>query len=174
MAEPRSSRARFGAMVVVALLACAVGGAFVFSMRGSRAPTAGGMVTAPSASGVPAVSPRLPSSIATTAVAAPDPPKVTDVEITIDAMPKDAKVMDGARELGTAPGPFTLKAGAPVTLTVAGEGLQESRCHPHADHADHRAGDPGESRPRQRVVKGGAGKGKPISSDLESFDTNNK
>ena len=164
----RSSRARIGAMLAVAVLALAVGGAVVFSMR-ARRDVSTGTVAAPSSSlGVAAV-------ISPTVVPVPSAPalepKVQDVEVTIEVTPKEAKVMDGTRELGAAPGPFLLKVGAPVTLTVVAKGYK-NRDLTMTPTSRTTVPIILERQAAATVVKGGGGKGKPISSDLENFDNN--
>ncbi|HSO39319.1 MAG TPA: hypothetical protein VLT33_42625, partial [Labilithrix sp.] len=160
---PRTSRARLGAMAAVVLLACAVTGAFVMGMRKPHEKGTAGLVAAPSAEAA------LPPS------AAPPPSVIVKpaelVTITLDATPKDAKIMQGAKELGAAPGPFSFPAGAPVTLTVVAKGFksQELTLTPTASTAMPVSLE--KLAAPIATAKGPAGKGKPISSDLENFDT---
>jgi serine/threonine protein kinase len=167
VAPARSTRARVGALVAVALLACSVGAAFLVSTRAAHEEPKG-VVTSPSSSAAAIVAP-----VPTVASAAAVETKVAEVEVTVDVTPKGATVMDGARELGPAPGPFRLKVGAPVTLTVSAKGYKNRDI---TITPDARTTLPItlEKQSAAPVVKAAGGKGKPISSDLENFDTTNK
>ena len=91
-----------------------------------------------------------------------------DVAIRIEGAPKDAKVLAGTRELGVVPGPFTLKAGAPVTLTIVAKGWKSREVSvTPTSNATLQVGL--EKAPAVQAGKP-AGKGQPISSELENFD----
>jgi serine/threonine-protein kinase len=122
---PRRSRAKLGIGIVAAVaLLVGVGGGFVF-LRGSHAASAGtGIVVPPASTPTPPATTTATSSATSTGAGASDPAPVADVELRIEGAPKDAVVKEGTRELGAAPGPFKLKAGVPVTLTVSAKGYK--------------------------------------------------
>lgn len=159
----RRPRSRVGLIgVVVASLALLVGiGAMTLVMRGRR-PDTGGLVSGPSA---PVPSGGAVAPPATTAAVSAAP--VTDVELRIEGAPKDAKVLVGTRELGVAPGPFTVKINEPLTLTVSAKGFKSRDVSVTPTAAttlqvalDKQVAAPGKGGP----------KGQTISSDLEGFD----
>jgi len=121
----RRSRAKLGVGIVAAVaLLVGIGGGFVL-LRGSHAASAGaGIVAPPTSTPTTTATTTATSSATSTGAGASDPPPVADVELRIEGAPKDAVVKEGARELGVAPGPFKLKAGVPVTLTVTAKGYK--------------------------------------------------
>jgi serine/threonine-protein kinase len=158
----RGARSRGGLVAVVAVGALVVGAVLVFAFvrRGSEPvkPTVG-IVAMPSA---PASS--APVELAVTAPSSTAP---SDVMLRIEGAPKDAKVAAGSRELGTAPGPFSVKANEPITLTVTAKGWKprDVTVTPSASTTL--------QVPLDKVgaPAGKAGpKGQTISSDLEGFD----
>ena len=127
VAPVRRSRARLG-VAVVAVLGLVVGAVVAFSvLRGPATASAGRGIVGPATtratagSGVASSAPT--AGTAATSATIIDAP-IPDVELRIEGAPKDAVVKDGARELGIAPGPFKLKSGAPVTLTVSAKGFK--------------------------------------------------
>ena len=130
MTPARRSRARLGIVVVAALASLiGVGGGFVL-LRGSHTASAGTGIVAPPAS-TSTTSTTTTTTATSTATSATgtgagtsEPAPVADVELRIEGAPKDAVVKEGTRELGVAPGPFKLKAGVPVTLTVSAKGFK--------------------------------------------------
>ena len=168
VAPVRSSRKRVGLFIGVALAAFALGaGVLVLGVRsGHKENTSTGIVAAAAAvsvvtstpSGDPSGDPRGASA-----------PIGEEVQVTIDATPKGAKVMDGDRELGIAPGPFKMKSGATVVLTLTAKGYKNREV---AVTPTSRMTLPItlEKQGAATIVKGGGGTGKPISSELENFD----
>lgn len=170
LSPARSSRARLGA-VVVAALAVAVAAAFAFGLRTSR--------DGEKQAGLVAVTAAVASSPLS---AAPSPSATSTapalVAITLETTPKDAKVLQGARELGAAPGPFSFEVGAPVTLTVVAKGFKNHDVTLTPSTATTMT--VALEKTATAAVAGsakadaGAGKGKPIPSDLENFDPTSK
>ena len=162
--QGRSSRARLGLLVGVAVAACSLGAALLVLGLRSGPATSTGMVAHPAVGTV--VASAQPSASA----ASTGEPIAEEVEVTIESTPKDAKVMDGARELGVAPGPFKMKTGSTVVLTLLAKGYKSREV---AITPTSRTTLP-ITLERQgaapTVVTGAGGKGKPISSDLENFD----
>jgi serine/threonine-protein kinase len=115
-------RSHVWAIVAIAALAAAVGAAgLVFVLRKPAAPVDAGpsvgiVQATPAARAAGSATPAKPSA---TAPAAP-----TDVEVRIDGAPAGAKVLADGKELGTAPGPFKLKPGVAVKLTVTAKGYK--------------------------------------------------
>jgi serine/threonine-protein kinase len=163
VAPARSSRSRIGLLALVAFGALLVGAVLVVVVvpgRQAVRPVAG-VVSTPSA---PASS---TAPVATEAAVVPSSAPAADVELRIEGAPKDARVAAGARELGAAAGPFTVKAGEPITLTVTAKGWKprDVTVTPTASTTlqvtlDKVAAAPGKVGP----------KGPTISSDLEGFD----
>jgi eukaryotic-like serine/threonine-protein kinase len=117
VAPPKGGAARILAVVGVAILACAIGaGAITFAMK-KPAHSATAVVQQPAAT------PSTPSAM-------PSPPpeaketKKEEVELRVDATPKDATVLVDGKEVGTAPGPFTVKNGTPIKVTVTAKGYK--------------------------------------------------
>ncbi len=127
--------------------------------RNATTPIAGGLVAAPSvavSTAAPAVSsaPGVPSNV-----------PAALVELRIEGAPKDAKVTAGTRELGVAPGPFSVPTGEPLTLTVSAKGWKprDVSVTPSANATLQVVLE------KQTAGKVGP-KGQTISSDLEGFD----
>ena len=165
----RSSRMRVGLLAVVAIGALLAGVLLVvgFVRSGPHAVRpAVGVVATPSA---PASS-AAPAGTMTAALPSSAPAPAVDVELRIDGAPKDAKVTVGNRELGAAPGPFAVKAGEPITLTVSAKGWKprDVTVTPTASTTLQVTLD------KQVATSGTSGKvgpkGQTISSDLEGFD----
>jgi serine/threonine-protein kinase len=162
--QPRRSRTRSGA-VAAALLGLLAVGAFVFAMKhrspDERAMPSGGIVASAASSVAPA-----PSS-------SPAPPavetKVEDVDVRVEGAPKEAVVKDGLRELGTAPGPFKLKAGSPVTLTISAKGYKPREL-PLTPTASTSVQVTLETQPIATTKPAGP-KGQPVNKELEGFDS---
>ena len=174
IAPARRSRARFGAIAAVVVLGLLVGGAVVTTLGGRRS-TSGAGLTATSAASYATNATGASSSasaLATASAAASGASGATaqneDVAIRIEGAPKDAKVLAGTRELGVVPGPFTLKAGAPVTLTIVAKGWK-SREVSVTPTSNATLQVVLEKAPAVQAGKP-AGKGQPISSELENFD----
>jgi serine/threonine protein kinase len=159
----RRSRARLG-IAIAACVGLLVGVGAVFAMaRGPRAST----VTSGSGTGIvgPAGS-TVATGVSTgsgTATATATHTSIDDeVELRIEGAPKDAVVKDGTRELGVAPGPFKLKSGAHVTLTVSAKGFKpkDVEVTPTAN-----------STARVTLERQGrvTPAGQPINKDLEGF-----
>lgn len=170
---PARSRARVGALVV-AMLAVVVGGAVLVTVSrgagpraasgaGTTAQTAAAASAGPSAALAPSAAP--PST-------ASEPAPVADVEVRIEGAPSGATVQRDGHELGPAPGPFKVKPGSPVTLTVNAKGYKprDVSVTPTGNTSVKVAM---EKQPPAAAAKTGSGKGK-IDSDLENFDTNSK
>lgn len=165
---PARSQARRGVIAALAAgVALLVGGGLV--LEALRRGEPGGTVATPSAPPSMAAAPSLPSASspsATSVVTAASAAPIADVEIRIEGAPKDAKVVAGGRELGVAPGPFTVKAGEPVTFTVSAKGFKPRDV----------AATPTSSTTLQVVLeKQGAAVGKvgttpTLSKDLEGFE----
>lgn len=125
IAPPRRSRARLWVALFAAALGLATASAMVFSAR--KAPTAdvtaagNGSTRATASAAAIATTTTTPSAAPSAASAEV---KAADVDVRIEGAPKGAIVKDGTRELGAAPGPFKVKAGAPVTLTVSAKGFK--------------------------------------------------
>jgi serine/threonine-protein kinase len=158
-----SHRSRVGLVVAVAVFALGLGALVVVIALGHKpdSPKAAGLTSAPTAL-VPAT-----SALATTPSAAPSIAPASDVELRVEGAPKDARVSVGNKELGVVPGPFTVKANEPLTLTVSAKGWKsrDVSVTPTAPSATievalEKQGPPAKVGP----------KGKPISSDLEGFD----
>ncbi len=160
---PRGSRPRLGLLALVAAGALLVGGVLVVAVArpgdGAPKPTTG-IVSAP----------RAPASSAQSGVSVPLVPSnvpATAVELRIEGAPKDAKVTVGSRELGITPGPFTVTANEPLTLTVSAKGWKsrDVAVTPTASTTIQVALE------KQAATAGKVGpKGQTISSDLEGFD----
>ena len=162
VAPARGSRTRIGLLALVATGALLVGAVLVVAVArprdGAPKPTTG-IVSAPGApasgaaqSGVPVV----PSNVPATAV-----------ELRIEGAPNDAKVTVGSRELGNTPGPFTVTANEPITLTISAKGWKsrDVAVTPTASTTIQVALE------KQAATAGKVGpKGQTISSDLEGFD----
>jgi serine/threonine protein kinase len=126
----RRSRAWIGALAaaLIAMTLLAVG-AFVLTAVRHRTEqkTVATALIAPTTSSVAMVAP-VPSPAASTSSsesrATGADAGLEDVEIRIEGAPKGAVVKEGARELGPAPGPFKLKPGTAVTLTVVARGYK--------------------------------------------------
>jgi serine/threonine protein kinase len=126
VAPARRSRTRAG-VAIVAALGLVVGAAVAVSVLRTRpAATAGGGIvataTTSAATGTAAGTPSGTSATATFAGSVDAP--TDDVDVRVEGAPKDALVKLGSRELGLAPGPFKLRAGALVTLTVIAKGFK--------------------------------------------------
>jgi serine/threonine-protein kinase len=103
------------------------------------------------------------------AAALPHPVPIEDVKVRVDGAPAGAVVTADGRELGAAPGPFTMKNGAETKLVVSAKGYRAKEVTVKAAPdlvvtvaLDRQAG-AGGAKP--------AGKGKGIHSDLEGFDS---
>jgi hypothetical protein len=98
------------------------------------------------------------------------PLKHDSFEIRIEGAPKDAKVMAGAVELGVAPGPFTMKGGEPVTVTVVAKGYKpkELSLTPTANATLQVALEKQAAAPTGKA--GGGSKGPAVNPELEGFD----
>jgi serine/threonine protein kinase len=171
-APARRSRARTGA-IAVALLGVLAAGAFVFALQHRSSDNGPTAALVPS-TGASAVTPSAVVSTPSTATgatgatgAAVVEAKVEDVEIRIEGAPKGAIVKDGPRELGAAPGPFTLRAGSPVTLTIVAKGYKprELPLSPTASTSVQVTLD----KQPAAVVKTGP-KGQAVNKELEGFD----
>ena len=164
VAPPRT-RARLGLLALVAAGALVVGSVIAVAVvrpgRSGAKPTTG-VVSTPSAAASTA------ATATATATTAPSVAPAVDVEIRIEGAPKDAKVMVGSRELGVAPGPFTVKPNEPVTLTVSAKGWKphDVTVTPTASTTTLQV-----ALEKQAATAGKVGpKGQTISSDLEGFD----
>ena len=165
VAPTRGSRMRVGLVAVVAAGALLVGAVVVVAVArpgGAAVRPALGVVATPD---VPASSTAPPSTSTTAAV--PTSLPAADVELRIEGAPKDAKVAVGGRERGAATGPFSVKAGEPIMLTVSAKGwkTRDVSVTPTASTTLQITLD------RQGANAGKVGpKGQTISSDLEGFD----
>ena len=159
VAPSRGARPRVGLLALVAAGALLVGGVLVVAVarpgQSALKPTTG-IVSAPSAPASSVAPPAVPSNVPATAV-----------QLRVEGAPKDAKVAAGTRELGVAPGPFTVTADEPITLTVSAKGWKprDVAVTPTANTTLQVALE------KQGATAGKVGpKGQPISSDLEGFD----
>jgi hypothetical protein len=173
IAPSRRSRARFGAIAAVVVLGLLVGGAVMVTLGGGRS-TKGAGLTAGAGPGPGTVGASVTASASSSPTAAAASVAVAtahseDVEIRIEGAPKDARVLLGARELGVVPGPFTLKAGAPVTLTIVAKGWKSRELPVTPTSSTTLQVALEKSGPAVQAGKPGA-KGQPISSELENFD----
>jgi hypothetical protein len=118
-------RARVWAFAAIGLagVLAAAGGIASLARARATATAGGGIVQSASIATAPTVASASPSAIPTPSASA-TPPKKDTAAITIDGAPKGAKVSSGGKELGEAPGPFALKAGEKVTLTVSAKGYK--------------------------------------------------
>jgi hypothetical protein len=162
VAPARRSRARMGA-VIVAVLGLSVGAAVAFTvLRGPRTAAAGTGIVAPSTTSATTGAGTATVTATATATTVAEVP-IPEVELRIEGAPKDAVVKDGARELGVAPGPFKLKSGAPVTLTVSAKGFKPKDVQVT----------PTSSSTLRVVLERQGGRatptGQPINKDLEGF-----
>jgi hypothetical protein len=153
--------------VAAGLLAVVAAVVIVVTMREPAKP-------AVSAASAAAPASALPSSVTTTTSeppAAPEAPVAEEVKVRIDGTPAGAIVSADGKELGAAPGPFTMKNGAETKLVVTAKGYKtkELTVKPAPDLVvnvalDRQAGG-------GAAGKSGPGKGKGIHSDLEGFDS---
>ncbi len=117
-ARPRSRALALGGVAVVALLVGA--GAFAVAMNGKKKPdgTLAASASVPVATSV-AVSTAAPSA-STVLLPAPK----DEVDLKIDGAPEGAVVSANGVELGPAPGPFKVKPGAPLKVTLTAKGYK--------------------------------------------------
>jgi eukaryotic-like serine/threonine-protein kinase len=165
---PRASRTPLVVGVGGALVLALVAAVALVSLRGPRAETSqAGLTSQPSSpdaaaplapSGAPSGAPSVAPS-----VASKEDPR--EVSVTISGAPPGAKIALGDKDLGPGPGPFKVRAGAPVKLTISAKGYKprEVSITPTEDVTlpgalDRQAGTPGTPR------------GPSLPSDLESFD----
>ncbi|AKV02561.1 serine/threonine protein kinase [Labilithrix luteola] len=120
---PPASRGRSW-MIAVGAIAFLLGGVgAVFALRGpTPAASTGNAVQSASNGPAPVAS---ASSPPTASLVAPAPvPVITDVEVRVEGAPPKAKVLVEGKELGEAPGPFKLKRGEAVKMTVTAKGFK--------------------------------------------------
>jgi serine/threonine protein kinase len=159
-------------------LAAVVAVAIALSLNGGAKPAA-----STPASGGAGVVQEPPQAKAAQSAAQPvgstaQAPAAEDVKIRIDGAPAGAMVSADGKELGAAPGPFTMKNGVETKLVVTAKGYKTKELTVKASP------DLVVSVSLERLLnvtgmpKGGAGaapgKGKVIHSDLEGFDSNSK
>jgi hypothetical protein len=126
-------------------------------------------VTAVNASATQAAPPPPTTPVVVAAPPAPSAPVIEDGKVRVDGAPAGAIVTADGRELGAAPGPFSLKNGSEAKLVVTAKGYKAKEVTVKAAPdlvvkvALDRQASPG-------AAKAPAGKGKGIHSDLEGFD----
>jgi serine/threonine protein kinase len=117
----RSSRKLVFAGLV--LVCAAAGAAGVFALGRKDEPHAGIAEPRPTPSPLPSASGAPPASAASSASAvAAD--ETREIDVTIEGAPRGATVSLDGKVLGHPPGPFKVKAGAAVTLTVSAKGYR--------------------------------------------------
>ncbi len=157
--------ARRGTLVLVvgAALAVVVGiSVFTLTARGRRGgpePGPSGVVAAASASPIVSAS----ATHAPVAVASSPPPARDTVLLRVEGAPPGAVVSMAGTKLGPAPGPFEVRAGAPVTIRIAApeHRARDVEISPVADVVV--------TTTLERIPPKPAQKGRTISRELEDF-----
>ncbi|HEY8074003.1 MAG TPA: protein kinase, partial [Labilithrix sp.] len=110
-------RSRVWAIVAIAAIASTLGAVAIVVVASAKHP-------APPAasSGMVQNTPILPATTPSVSQSAPAPP--AEVDVRIDGAPAGAKVLADGKELGVAPGPFKMKTGAAVKLTITAKGYK--------------------------------------------------
>lgn len=171
---PPRSRSRVVVLGTVAALALLAGaGAFAFATstkKGAADAGAAAASTVVAVASTGAASATAPASSASTVLL----PANDEVALKIDGAPDGATVSANGVELGTAPGPFKVKPGSPIKVTVTAKGYKpkeltitptENVLLPITLEKAPAAATGGGKKPP-------SGKGGTISSDLEGFDQN--
>lgn len=150
---------------VAAVLALAAGGAVFMSVQSAPTPP-----STPASTGVVQTPLATSASVAAPAEKASEPTTVDeDVLVRIVGAPAGAIVTADGKELGPAPGPFTMKSGTETKLTVSAKGYKAK------DLTVKAAPDLVVNVSLDRQIAVGTPKGAPgkkgIHSDLEGFDS---
>ncbi len=164
VAPPKGGKTRMLAIAGIAVVASAIGFGGIFAFMRKPAPQ-----PAPSVAVVqePASAPS-PAPVPTPAATET---KKEEVELRVDATPKDAIVLVDGKEVGAAPGPFMVKNGTPIKVTVTAKGYKprDVAISPTADVLVPVTLDKAPVVVGKPVVKSPSGSSG-LHSDLEGFD----